>query len=394
MTAAVSVDVVVRDGSTVCLRTAGKDDVDALVLFLQALSAGSRYLRFMGYPSLTPATVLPLVESRDGATGALIAEAGGRIVAFAGFHREAAAADRAEVAFAVADAVQGHGIGTRLLEHLARLARAQRITHFDAYVMGGNRRMLDVFRDSGFVVTTTMEDRLYHVVIDLDVTPVFAERAAARSRAAAAESMKGFFEPKVIAVVGANRQRGRIGSEILQNLGEAGFTGRIVPVHPSATEIGGLPAYARVQDIDGPVDLAVVVVPAAQVLATVDDCIAKHVRAICVISAGFGECDAEGRAREAALLERVRAAGCRLIGPNCMGLLNTDPAVRLNATFSPVYPPAGNVAMSTQSGALGLAILDYARRLHIGISSFVSVGNKADVSGNDLIQDLGRRPAD
>ena len=142
-----------------------------------------------------------------------------------------------------------------------------------------------------------------------------------------------------------------------------------------------------------PIDLAVVVVPAAQVQAAVDDCLAKGIRAICVISAGFSECDADGHARERLLLERVREAGCRLIGPNCMGLLNTNPAVPLNATFSPVYPPAGNVAMSTQSGALGLAILDYARRLDIGISSFVSVGNKADVSGNDLIQDWADDPS-
>jgi acyl-CoA synthetase (NDP forming) len=147
-----------------------------------------------------------------------------------------------------------------------------------------------------------------------------------------------------------------------------------------------LTAYARVSAIPGPVDLAMIVVPASEVLAAVDDCIEKNVRAICVISAGFSECGAEGRAREAILLEKVRRAGCRLIGPNCMGLLNTDPASRLNATFSPVYPPRGHVAMSTQSGALGLAILDYARRLDIGISSFVSVGNKADVSGNDLVQ--------
>ena len=190
----------------------------------------------------------------------------------------------------------------------------------------------------------------------------------------------------VVAVVGANRERGRIGSEILHNLAAAGFTGTIVPVHPTAPAIGGFTAYPRVSDIPGAVDLAVVVVPASHVLAAVDDCISKRVPAICVISAGFSECDADGRAREAVLLDRVREAGCRLIGPNCMGLLNTAPEVRLNATFSPVYPPAGGVAMSTQSGALGLAILDYAKRLDIGISSFVSVGNKADVSGNDLIQ--------
>ena len=198
--------------------------------------------------------------------------------------------------------------------------------------------------------------------------------------------MKAFFEPRVVAVIGANRERGRIGSEILHNMVAAGFSGTIVPVHPTAREIEGIRAYPHIGEVPGDVDLAVIVVPAAHVLDVVDECIAKHVRAICVISAGFGECDADGRAREATLLDRVRAAGCRLIGPNCMGLLNTDSGVRLNATFSPVYPPAGNVAMSTQSGALGLAILDYARRLGIGISSFVSVGNKADVSGNDLIQ--------
>ncbi len=188
--------------------------------------------------------------------------------------------------------------------------------------------------------------------------------------------MRPFFEPRVVAVVGASRERGKIGSEILNNLVAAGFTGTIVPVHPTALEIGGLTAYPRVTDIPGPVDLAMIVVPADKVLAAVDDCISKNVRAICVISAGFSECDAEGRAREAMLLDKVRRAGCRLIGPNCMGLLNTDPAVRLNATFSPVYPPRGRVAMSTQSGALGLAILDYARRLDIGISSFVSVGQQ------------------
>ena len=166
-----------------------------------------------------------------------------------------------------------------------------------------------------------------------------------------------------------------------------------MPVHPAAGEIFGLKAYPRVTDVPGPVDLAVIAVPAAQVEAVVDDCLAKGVPAICIISAGFSECSEEGRGREQQIVAKARAAGCRIIGPNCMGLLNTDPRVRLNATFSPVYPPAGNVAMSTQSGALGLAILDYARKLNIGISSFVSVGNKADVSGNDLLQLLGDRSA-
>ena len=381
-----STDVVVRDGSTVCLRRAEERDVEALLQFLAALSPESLYYRFLGVPSLNASRVRMLTQGNDHAATSLVAESGGRIAAFASFYKDPESVDRAEVAFAVSDALQGHGIGTRLLERLASLARDQGINTFDAYVLGENRRMLDVFGDSGFAVKTTVDHGVCHVVLSLSITERFSEKAAARSQAAATASMNAFFAPRVVAVVGANRQRGKIGSEILHNLVAAGFSGTIVPVHPAVPEIEGLTAYARVIDIPGPVDLAVVVVPAAQVLQAVDDCISKNVRAICVISAGFSECDVEGRAMEAVLVDRIRQAGCRLIGPNCMGLLNTDPAVRLNATFSPVYPPAGGVAMSTQSGALGLAILDYAKRLNIGISSFVSIGNKSDVSGNDLIQ--------
>jgi len=198
--------------------------------------------------------------------------------------------------------------------------------------------------------------------------------------------LQSFFEPRVVAVVGASRERNKLGSEILHNLVTTGFTGTVAPVHPAAHEILGLRAYPRVSAIPRPVDLAVIVVPAEHVEGVVDDCLAKHVPAICIISAGFGECTVEGRRSEQAIVTKARKAGCRVIGPNCMGLLNTDPRVALNATFSPIYPPAGNVAMSTQSGALGLAILDYAKKLNIGISSFVSIGNKADVSGNDLLQ--------
>ena len=198
--------------------------------------------------------------------------------------------------------------------------------------------------------------------------------------------LSGFFAPRVVAVIGASRQRNKIGSEILHNLMATNFAGQLIPVHPTATEIFGLRAFPRVTDIPHDVDLAIVVVPSPMVEAVVDDCLAKGVRSVCVISAGFGECSAEGRDRERALAAKVRAAGARLVGPNCMGLLNTDPDVALNATFSPFYPPAGNIAMSTQSGALGLAILDYAKTLNIGISSFVSIGNKADVSGNDLLE--------
>lgn len=198
--------------------------------------------------------------------------------------------------------------------------------------------------------------------------------------------LSAFFEPQVVAVIGASREDRKIGTEILRNLVTMNFAGTVIPVHPHAVELLGQKTCARVTDITSSVDLAIVAVPAAHVAVVVDDCLAKGVRAICIISAGFGECGEEGRDREHAIVERARRAGCRVIGPNCMGLLNTDPTVLLNATFSPFFPPEGNVAMSTQSGALGLAILDYAKKLNIGISSFVSIGNKADVSGNDLLE--------
>jgi acetyl coenzyme A synthetase (ADP forming)-like protein len=198
--------------------------------------------------------------------------------------------------------------------------------------------------------------------------------------------LAAFFEPKTVAVIGASRDRNKIGSEILHNLLITNFAGTLVPIHPNAPELFGLKCYPRLPDVPFDIDLAVVVVPADRVDPVIDDCITKGVRGICIISAGFGECSEEGRRRERAIVEKVRAAGCRVIGPNCMGLLNTSPSVLLNATFSPFYPPAGNIAMSTQSGALGLAILDYAKKLNIGISSFASIGNKADVSSNDLLQ--------
>jgi acetyl coenzyme A synthetase (ADP forming)-like protein len=376
-------DVVLRDGSTLTLRPARHDDATRVLAFLNQLSPNSRYHRFFGMPTLDAARVERLLPSNRSTGRALVGECHGRIVALAGYHRSG---ERAEIAFAIADALQGRGIGTRLLERLADVARSEGVRVFDADVMGDNQKMMQVFIDSGYRVSHRIEGGVYHVELSLDTTPEYADKAARRSQLAATASMKPFFEPRVVAVVGSNRERGKIGAEILHNLVASGFGGAIIPVHPAATQIEGRKVFARVTDIPGPVDLAVIVVPAQHVLNAVDDCLAKGVRALCVISAGFSEAGPAGRARESALLEKIRAAGCRLIGPNCMGVLNTNPAVRLNATFSPVYPPAGNVAMSTQSGALGLAILDYARQLNIGISSFVSVGNKADVSGNDLLQ--------
>jgi acetyl coenzyme A synthetase (ADP forming)-like protein len=207
-----------------------------------------------------------------------------------------------------------------------------------------------------------------------------------QDRAAATASLRPFFRPRSVAVVGASRDPSSIGGRLLNALIANRFQGPVYPVNPKATEVGGLRAYPSVRNLPEPVDLAVIAVPREAVPAAVDDCAARGIRAIIVITAGFAEVGDEGRALQQQLADKVRGYGMRMVGPNCMGLLNTDPAVQLNATFTPVFPPRGRVALSSQSGALGLAVLELARRRRLGLSSFISVGNKADVSTNDLLQ--------
>jgi acetyl coenzyme A synthetase (ADP forming)-like protein len=380
------IDVVLRDGSTAHLRPARSGDRAALNNFYQQLSLESRYFRFFGKPRVDTVVddVLHAIELPGACT--LVGEIEHRIVAI-GQYFPTEVPGRAEAAFAISDAHQGRGIGTKLLERLGIEALKHGITTFEAYFLHENNRMRTVFADAGFGVTWERVDgQISRAILSLEPSDQLRAKAAARSRAAAHASLSAFFRPQGVAVVGAGRRRGRIGAEIFHNLIACGYRGRVVPVNPSGQPVEGVPSVPRVTDIEGDISLAVIAVPCAQVESVVDDCLAKGVKALLIISAGFSETGAAGREVEAAIVEKVRAAGVRLIGPNCMGIINTEPAVRLNATFSPVYPPEGRVAFSTQSGALGLAILDYAARLHIGMSTFASIGNKADVSGNDLIQ--------
>jgi acetyl coenzyme A synthetase (ADP forming)-like protein len=381
-----SCDVVLRDGSTVQLRPVRPGDAEPLRELYDRLSPESRYRRFFGVvPKLDDERLAFLAGADQEEHVALVAESRGRLVADARYIREGKG-ESAEVAFTVDDRLHGRGLATRLLERLVEIARSSGIEIFTADVLGSNRDMLDVFEQSGYHVAAKVEMGVSHVRIDLASSQATEERHWQRSRLAAAASIRMFFEPQSLAVIGASQKPDHIGSLVLANLLKAEYRGRLYVVHPTASAIQGVKAYPRATELPEAVELAVIAVPAALVDRVVDDCIARGVRALCVITAGFGETGAAGRSREQALVDRIRAAGVRMVGPNCMGLLNTDPAVRMNATFSPVWPPAGHVAFASQSGALGLAILDYARRLRLGLSSFVSVGNKADVSGNDLIQ--------
>jgi acetyl coenzyme A synthetase (ADP forming)-like protein len=379
-------DVVLRNGRTLRLRPIRIDDRDALRRFYASLSPQSMHNRFFSMrspESAVEATPSDVDYRRD---FALIGEIGPEIVAVAHYLSLPNQSTVAEVAFAIRDDQQGLGIGTRLLERLADVARTNGITKFEAETLAENFQMLDVFLGSGFEVVSKSDEGVVRVLFPIEPTPEFAAAAADRSQKAAHASMRPIFEPKAIAVVGASRRPGQLGHEIVDNLVENGYRGKLYVVHPAIESLDSVKAWPSVSAIPEPVDLAVIAVPAREVEGVIDDCISKGVAAAVVISAGFGETGPEGRAMEQRILEKLRASGMRMVGPNCMGVINADPAVSMQATFAPVFPPSGTIAMSSQSGALGLAILDYARSLHIGFSTFVSVGNKADVSGNDLIQ--------
>ncbi len=199
-------------------------------------------------------------------------------------------------------------------------------------------------------------------------------------------SLDPILRPRSIAVIGASRRPGTIGYQIVDNLLRHGYEGVVYPVNPNARSIHSVPSYPSVSAIPGEVDMAMVVVPKQYVLEVVDECGAKGIAGLVVITAGFREVGGTGAQLEAELMARVRRYGMRLVGPNCMGVLSTAPELSMNATFAPTMPPPGPVSLMSQSGAMGVTILDYASEYGIGINDFVSVGNKPDVSGNDLIQ--------
>jgi len=374
-------DVVLRNGRTLHIRPVRAEDRHDVLALFQGMSRDSLYMRF--FDVRTPDAAL-----RDSPTDVdyesdfgVVGELAGSIAAIAHYFRSRRNPAVAEVAFTIADRAQGCGIGTRLLEKLADIARTKGIEMFRAEVLPDNQKMLDVLLCSGFEVTSRSAEGEVSVSFPIAPTEEFAEAAAVRSQKAAWASMTPIFSPKAIAVVGASRSPGSLGAEILRNLRESGFQGALYPVNPRAE--GMAPSVAS---IEGPVDLAIIVVPRDHVEAVIDDCVAKGVGAVVVITAGFAETGAEGRALEQRLLQKVRSAGMRMVGPNCMGVINTDPGVTMHGTFAAVMPPHGSIAMSSQSGALGVAILEHAKLLNLGFSTFVSVGNKADVSGNDLLQ--------
>lgn len=381
--------VILRDGSVADIRPATPADHSALADFYHRLSSESRIQRFFSASFPADNLIAAMCDDRDPAAMQTLLvwrlrDSGPSIVATGTYSRRNR--DSAEVAFTVDDSLRGKGLGTVLLERLALLAVPHGYRHFWAVMRFDNPAMREVFRDSGFALRETSQGG--DVEIDLSVVPDAdtVARFDLRDRVATVASLRPFFRPNAVAVVGASRDSSSIGYRTLQAIIANGFAGAIFPVNPKADTILGLKAYPSVCALPQQCDLAVLTVPPDAVLKVVDDCAARGIRALVVITAGFAELRGDGEELQRQLVKRVRGHGMRMIGPNCLGILNADPSVSLNASFSPVFPPSGRVAMSSQSGALGIAVLAAARRLNLGLSTFVSVGNKADVSGNDLLQ--------
>ena len=383
-------EVLLKDGSRILLRPIRQDDAERWLAFFRRLSQQTKYLRFQRDPGeMGPEDALRFCTVDYKNTFALVGEVQREqrreIIAIGRYYR---LPDKrsARVAFAIEDAYHGKGIGTRLIEWLANIARDNGIAFFEGDVLAENERMMSVLKDYGFHIDSELRGGVYHVTIPLARSRRVEKKEAERERLSTVASIRHVLAPRSVAVIGASRQPGSLGQLVFQNIMEGGFTGVVYPVNPKADAIMAVKAYPSVLDVPGEVDLAIIIVPTSLVARVADECGRKGVRAIIVITDGFKERGPEGAAREEELRDIALGHGMRLVGPNCMGIINTDPEVRLNASFSRIYPPRGNIAFLSQSGAMGLVILEYARDLNMGISGFVSVGNRADISSNDLLQ--------
>ncbi|GGP40602.1 bifunctional acetate--CoA ligase family protein/GNAT family N-acetyltransferase [Saccharothrix coeruleofusca] len=386
-------DVVLSDGGTVHLRPITPDDADRLLAFHGRLSERTRYFRYFGpYPRM-PQRDLQRFSTVDHADRVAFAALLGDDIVAVGRYDRLGDGGSAEVAFVVRDDHQGRGLGSILLEHLAAAARERGLSRFTAEVLAENGQMVRVFRDAGYSVRRAFDEGVLHLEFDIDPTEESVVVARAREQAAEARSVHNLLHPRSVAVIGASTDRTKIGHAVLANLLAADFHGPVYPVNAEHRSVRGVRAYPSVLDIPDDVDLAVVAVPAAGVDEVMDACLAKGVKALVVVSAGFGETGPGGLSAERRLVAEARAHGMRVVGPNALGVLNTDPAVRLNATLAPHLPALGRTGFFCQSGALGTAILATAAQRGLGLSTFVSAGNRADVSGNDLLQYWETDPA-
>ncbi len=379
-------DVVLRDGSTGHLRPMTAADADAVQAFHMAQSQNSIYLRFFTYKSkLTAKELRRFTELDYHDRVAFVITRGAGIIGIGRYDRLDDPAD-AEVAFNVSDAHQGRGVGSILLEHLAAAARENGIGKFSAEVLPENRKMIQVFSEAGYEVHRHYDDGVISLGFDIDPTEKSRAVMESREHRAEALSLAGLLAPTSVAVIGASRDWGSVGQQLLEHVVEGKFTGTIYAVNQEALEVSGMMPYASIADVPGPVDLAIVAVPYSEVPSVVEQCGQVGVKGLVIATAGFADDGERGLARQRALVRQARANGMRLVGPASLGLANTDPAVSLNASMAPALPVTGGLGVFSQSAALGISLFASLSRRDVGISTVLSSGNRADVSGNDMMQ--------
>lgn len=392
-------DVVASDGGVVHLRPILPGDADAVLAFHARLSEWTRYLRYFGpYPYISPRDLERFTIVDHNARVALVAQLGEEIIAVGRYEGTygpdgTEVVGPAEVAFVVQDDHQSRGLGSILLEHLAAAGRERGVRRFEAEVLAENSQMVRVFRDAGYQISRKFADGVLHLEFDIDPTERSMEVRDAREQRAEARSVHNLLHPRSVAVIGASTDPGKIGHAVLLHLLRCNFAGPVYPVNPEARSVRGVRAYPAVTDIPDDVDLAVVAVPAAGVGEVMGSCLTKGVKALVVLSAGFADAGPDGVSAQRRLADDARAHGMRVVGPNALGVANTASQVRLNATLAPKLPAAGRVGFFSQSGALGITLLAAATERGLGLSTFVSAGNRADVSGNDVLQYWQTDPA-
>ncbi|MFH5879520.1 GNAT family N-acetyltransferase [Arthrobacter sp. NA-172] len=379
-------DVVLRDGGTAHLRPISPEDAGALQAFHTAQSETSIYLRFFTFKSrLSSKELRRFTEVDHTDRVAFVITIGGEIVGVGRYDRLDDPTE-AEVAFNISDVQQGRGIGSILLEHLAAAARENGIRRFTAEVLPENRKMLRVFADAGYELVRKFDDGVVNVEFNIDPTEKSLAVMESREHRAEARSVRDLLAPSSIAVVGASRKWGTIGYQLLEHILEGRFSGAVYAVNPEAFELAGMKSFARIADVPGPVQLAIIAVPYEEVPNVVDECGAAGVKGLVVATAGYADDGERGLARQRALVRRARSYGMRVIGPESLGIVNTNPEVSLNASMAPSLPQRGGLGLFSQSAAIGVSVYAAAVRRGLGISSFLSAGNRADVSGNDVMQ--------
>ncbi|HSV37896.1 MAG TPA: GNAT family N-acetyltransferase [Nocardioidaceae bacterium] len=377
-------DVLLADGRVAVIRPLLPSDACALMGLHDGVADTSLRMRFFSVSRKAAHDYVDhLMQGTEDTVLSLLAVVQDRVLAQATAERTAP--DTAEIAFLVADEARGQGLGSLLLEHLAAACRDRGVTTFVAEVLSENDAMLRVFLDAGFSTTRTSSDGVVELQISTAATSRAIRAADDRECRSEARSLQPLLYPQSVALIGVRREGGGIGNAVLGSILAGGFTGRLHLVHPTATEISGVPAYSSLTLVPEHVDVAVIAVPALRVIETLRDAAAAGASSAVVITSGFGELGPKGTALQKEILSLARQHGMRLVGPNCLGLLSNDPAIRLNATFTRAMPRAGGLAIASQSGGVGITMLDLAQDLGLGVHSFVSLGNKADVSGNDLL---------